>query len=212
MIIRGVKDKHWRLGPSSSERWMECPGSAAVEIDEPANEYMIRGTRLHSAAELLARDGLPFFGNERDTAQVQQCVKHAQQLPGEKHYEVVIQSDVLPEDHGGTIDVLAVTDDTIRVMDYKFGSTHVKAAKNPQVGLYLALARQEFPGRSKFVGYIDQPARYNRVRSTEFSAEELDSLEERTLAAATDTTLRAGKHCKYCPLRRLGCAVYEANR
>ena len=44
--------EHARLSPSGAEKWMTCPGSVALEADEPdtSNDYSDEGTAAHFLA------------------------------------------------------------------------------------------------------------------------------------------------------------------
>ena len=57
--------EHARLSPSGAEKWMTCPGSVALEADEPdtSNDYSDEGTAAHFLASTcleLVKDALSF--------------------------------------------------------------------------------------------------------------------------------------------------------
>ena len=58
--------KHANLGASKAERWMNCPGSVALEADLPntSSEYAREGTAAHEVAEqclLSGKDAIDFL-------------------------------------------------------------------------------------------------------------------------------------------------------
>ena len=48
-----MSDKHARLSPSSSERWLNCPPSVMLgaNIPDETSEYAAEGTAAHSLCE-----------------------------------------------------------------------------------------------------------------------------------------------------------------
>src|SRR5271155_4888292 len=56
--------EHSPLGPSSSKRWMHCPGSvnASHGVTEDESQYAAEGTAAHYLSELARRQGLPAKG------------------------------------------------------------------------------------------------------------------------------------------------------
>jgi hypothetical protein len=192
--------KHFRLSPSGSKRWIECPGSARNDLPESKNEASDRGHNGHSMASFRLEIGLPLFGNSSLTEAVRQYVQFVQTLPGEKHYERQIASEIVPE-YGGTIDTLAVTPDTIHVADLKSGTWKVPSKDNPQMASYLTLAREVFPGRKRFFATIVQPAVYAKPNTAEFTTKQLDTHISKVIMASTQTNVfRAGEQCRFCPL------------
>lgn len=200
--------KHWRLAPSSSGRWLKCPYSAQ-NLPEIPSKAAQRGSWLHRVVEYYLLHGVPIFGRNKDERHARYCAEYAERVKSpDKLYEQVIESAVVPE-HGGTVDVILAGDESIHVVDFKFGKWPVYVENNTQIGCYLNLARQVFPGRKRFFGTILQPQVYNEPQTAEFSGEWLDSLERRAGEAAFSDAKVAGDHCQFCPLRK-GCVAYEA--
>lgn len=192
--------KHYRLGPSGSKRWLACPGSARDDLPESKNEASDRGHNGHSLASFRLELDLPLFGDSPLTDAVRKYVAFVDTLPGEKHYEQTIASEIVPE-YGGTIDTLAVTPDTIHVTDLKTGKWKVPAKDNPQMACYLTLARERFPGRKRFVATIVQPAVYVKPNTAEFTVQQLDTHIAKVIMASAQTDVFvAGEQCRFCPL------------
>lgn len=198
-------EKHWPHGPSSAFEWVNCPARGKVDIPEQDTEHTRRGHKLHAQTAALIKYGLPVFGYTKDVRHVEAAAAAVREhVQGELHIEVMIESLSI-FDHGGTIDVIGVTPDTLHVWDHKFGKWAVSVVDNYQIGCYLNLARQEFPGRTKFVGTIFQPKCSWKPQTYEFSEKWLDELEDRAAEASVENYLSAGKWCRWCPLRA-GCA------
>lgn len=204
---------HFLMGPSSASRWLKCPGSLRVpHPPDDAGEAAQIGTLGHAMVEAALKvqplddDSQAFLESLSDYLRadledsVTLCVDFVKGLPQSyKRFETKIPSDVL-EEHGGTVDVIAVDAETIHVVDFKFGRVAVEIEDNDQVQCYLNLARQLYPGRSKFIGTILQPFRSAEPETHTFTRAELDDHARRVLAASISDEFHAGDHCKYCPL------------
>lgn len=212
---------HFRLAPSSSHRWIPCPGSAQHDLPNFAGEAAERGTLAHamSEAELTGEPAEPeqllMFAGMSDEDQEEMIdainlfVEYVRGIPGELHSEQQIPN-IYISDNGGTIDVLVVTETRLHVVDFKYGLLFVPCEGNTQVMNYLTLARQKFPGRTEFFGTIVQP-RVNdgRVDTKEFTAEQLADFECSLFEASVSDEFKAGEHCKYCPLLATCDVAYQ---
>lgn len=199
-------EKHWRLGPSSSSRWLNCPGSARDDLPNPETIYSKRGHELHDQAVWYLQDGLPVFGDDQDSEDVRLCTDFADSLKGAKHFEVQIESDEV-DDHGGTIDVLETTDESLHVVDFKFGKIPVAVKTNTQIACYINLAREVVGDRRKFFGTVAQPYR-GQPKTFRFTRHFLDQTRATAKKVAHDDRLVAGPWCQYCPLKPV-CEVHR---
>lgn len=206
---------HFPLGPSSSKRWVNCPGSLKVPYpeEEGDNEAADRGTLGHALTEAILRGEVlaPEYTAQYDAmsdadkfdlskavADCVEVVKHYAKSASIMWLETKIPDDLI-SNHGGTVDVILVYGDTLHVIDYKFGRVPVEAEGNTQLQCYLNLARQLLPEPSRFFGTIVQP--YQDGEDTvEFSRDDLEAFYLRVLHAAESSEFRAGDHCTYCPL------------
>jgi hypothetical protein len=143
-------------------------------------------------------------------AGVQLYVDYVRGVPGQLILEEQIESSALPGDFGGTIDALRVTNDTIHVVDFKYGLHFVPAVGNTQMKSYLCLARQQHPGRTKFFATIVQPRVMDgRCETVEFTGEELDAHMIAVIDASMSDSIVAGSHCRWCPLLQTCEVAYE---
>ncbi len=144
----GSHNVHARLAPSASERWTSCTASveACGETRSESSVYSDEGTEAHDWAEKVLSgktqiDEVPEDFRPHIKFYVDHCQKLSQ--PG---FDVYVESKVplfySPED-SGTMDFAVVSDDTVRVRDYKHGAgVLVEAQDNPQLAIYaLSLIR-----------------------------------------------------------------------
>lgn len=206
--------EHFRLAPSSAERWLTCPGSlkACEGLPDDAGLAAQIGSLGHAMVEAeltgttLADEDQAFFDSlepevrDRLQTDVELCVELVADLPGDKSYEQKIRHHFV-EEHGGTIDVLIYTpeDRTLHVVDFKFGMLRVDVEDNPQVMCYLNLGRQLYPQATRFLGSIIQPWFEKTLQTLEFTEQELAGHELAVLEASVSDHLEAGDHCKFCP-------------
>jgi len=211
---------HFLMGPSSSSRWLECPGSLRVpHPEDEAGEAAAIGTlghllvekglifetpcRINKPLEQSDREFLESLPDEvRDQLEedVDLCVELVDGLAyNQRHLERQIQHDLI-EEHGGTVDVIIQHGETLHVIDFKFGRMRVDPEGNPQIMSYINLARQLYPKATRFLGSIIQPKIKRDIQTVEFTLEELDEHERRVLEASISDEFKAGDHCQWCPL------------
>lgn len=204
--------KHYKYGPSSSSRWIPCPGSVLGNPAEKEESFaMAEGTEAHDLAErvLTGVTQISADGGEMRKA-VMEYVEFVDGLPeGKRHIELTVESSIV-KDFGGTMDYLVATPEELYVTDFKYGKTPVSAFDNHQLKCYLCLAREVYPGRKRFFGSIVQP-RVGPPQMQEYTGAELDEFLIEVMGAAASTFLCAGPHCRWCPL--LGsCETEKAYR
>ncbi len=156
---------HAKCSASKAERWMNCPGSIALEEKCPPEKpsgYADEGTLAHALAELRIRAGLTddkldpeTYVNEYDrirndpmfSAEMDECTKSYYDLIYETAMAAGPDAEVLVEQRFrldkwipegfGTSDAVLISGDTIEVFDFKYGKgVKVDAPGNPQLRLY----------------------------------------------------------------------------
>ncbi len=179
-----MEQKHAILSASSAHRWLVCTPSARLEQEEGQSEcsvYAQEGTAAHRLAELKLsyRFGKisvseyqerfedfkvtePFYNKEFEEY-VDEFVEYVvQQTENIGNYHIFFElnvnfSNIVPQGYG-TADVIIVTEDTIHVVDLKFGAgVPVSAIDNPQLRLYGMGALNIFPNSNFIKMTIYQP-------------------------------------------------------
>lgn len=163
---------HAILSPSGAHRWMRCVGAPAMEKDFPetSSKYADEGTAAHTmAAEILS--GLPHGASTMDMlTDVMVYVDFVRSLGG-----TLLVEEQLPIDHitgeqdaTGTGDAIVIDDNTLKVIDLKFGRGQlVDANMNEQLMMYALGALRKYEALGDFTEvhmYIHQP-RVNREPS-----------------------------------------------
>lgn len=225
-----MSDLHAVLSASSSHRWLECPPSAklnAVAADT-VSEYAAQGTDAHSLCEYKVlkslgkkakdpTDSLSYYDQE-----MSDCADSYEQYVSEQVAKakescndpiVLVEqrldfSKWVPEGFG-TGDCVIVADETLTIIDFKYGSILISAAKNPQLMCYALGALQLFDGIydiNKVSMTIFQPRR-EHISTYEITKEELLEWAENTLAPTAQLAARgvgkfkAGDHCRFCKVK-----------
>ena len=230
---------HAKLSPSGASRWMACPGSIALEAEYPddSSEYAAEGTLAHDiAGQCLEEDLSPFdfvgkrfevdgfiFTVTRDMAEhVADYMKLVAEFAQGGTLLVERKVDFSPvigvENSFGTSDAIIIKDDTLTVIDLKYGmGVAVSAENNPQLMLYALGALNDYGDLADFEHIcmvIHQP-RLNTVSECWISVAKLEEFGKEAKTAADtvgeavetygasdnwDTAyLSAGeKQCKFC--------------
>lgn len=228
---------HAILSASSAHRWLICTPSARLEQEEGTEECSVfaqEGTAAHALAELKLsyRFGkIPYseyqdkyeafkidtefskYYNKEFEEFVDEFVDYViKQTDGLDNYHIFFEtrvnfSNVVPQGFG-TADVMIVTEDTIHVIDLKFGAgVPVSAINNPQLRLYGMGALNLFPNTKYIKTTINQP-RLISCDTEDLTKQELlkwafEYVKPRAEEAIKgEGILRASEDaCKFCKLR-----------
>jgi hypothetical protein len=234
---------HSRFGGSVAARILRCPASVGLVEKVPehlrrSSAYAERGTALHAAMARLLGDNPPALGSlvrkrissytiTADDVEngLRPVLAYADALLDVPRAEFYLEHRVVfPAIAGafGTVDLLVHIDNTVHVVDYKFGALHVPVLYpdgdgdllSPQLMFYGAAARHSLPeffaGVKTIVLTIVQPMSIEpdaeMVSSVEVSDADLDTFIvafgaacEKALSEAPP--LARGKWCRFCPAR-----------
>ena len=221
--------QHALLSASASHKWLHCPPSARLEEHEEntSSIFAAEGTAAHELSEYKLRNYIgiktkrPFseFDSEELEEYTDIYVNFATELIDEvkmscKDPVILIEqrldySCYVPEGFG-TGDLLIVADETLDIVDLKYGKgVTVSAIDNPQMKLYAIGALNLFDSLydiKKVRMTIVQP-RLESISSYEMLTEDLLSWAENELKPKADLAFKgegeflSGEHCRFCRVR-----------
>ncbi len=220
--------RHALLSASSSHRWLACPPSAKLceKYEDKGSEYAAEGTAAHTLCEYKLKtslgisaenpiENLSFYNEEMESC-ADDYVSYISEIL-EKTKEVCSDPIVLIEQRldfskyvpegFGTGDCVIVADDTLTVIDFKYGKgVEVSAEKNPQMLCYALGALELFDclyDIEKIEMTIFQPRR-EHISTYTLSKDGLISWAENVLAPTAKLAFEgegefcAGEHCRFC--------------
>lgn len=225
---------HSRLGPSSSHRWINCPGSmrmieraladGLIKPDTPS-AYAEEGTKAHELAATMLQ-GKALDKSEYDDEMlhhVSDYVEFVQSLSQGYGTLPLVEQAVKYDDWvlggWGTVDAAIVSQNDIIVIDLKYGrGVAVDAVGNTQLllyalGIYQGLDPEH---RAKIVDismYIYQPRLDSiaewHIRIGEFLDRAYVIRRAAELALTGDAPLAVGDWCRFCPVQPICKAQYD---
>lgn len=228
-----MNSEHSLYAPSSSERWLRCPGSVIVcqELEDESGDEANEGTYLHQKAEVCARYGISPFDLIGETVTL-----------GEKPYEFsydnalwldiglswledrirdadyVSFEEKIPTffDQFGSTDVAAynVLNKELTIFDWKFGYYGIRTKDNTQLGIYTVGHIKKLNDNGfhvhKVTLAICQPKIDHQVEEETYeSLEWFYNLREQAEAVYGSNKLVAGaEQCMFCPAKFF-CTEYR---
>lgn len=225
--------KHALLSASSSHRWLACPPSAKLcaGADDKGSEYAQQGTDAHALCEYkllkaLRRkaenptENLTFFDEEMDSCSDMYVQFVLEQLATAKdncNDPIVMVEQHLDfsqwvPDGFGTGDCVIVSDNTLHVIDFKYGlGVLVEAEHNTQLMCYALGALRLLDGIYDIDSVsmsIFQPRR-EHVSTFVMDKAELLAWAEKTLVPTAELAsqgageFKAGEHCRFCKVKAM---------
>jgi hypothetical protein len=175
--------KHAKLSPSSSHRWLACPGSVQANEGKPHvdNQYTLEGTTAHALLEVCLRTGddpniyvgkVLQKGHNEITEGMCDSVGYALDyinayLADHPSAKLLIEEQVQYGDTIGTDDDTAfgtadvILDDYPREvvgLDYKHGiGNPISVKENPQIRMYMLGMRQRRGRYQRYRAVVVQP-------------------------------------------------------
>lgn len=224
--------KHAFLSPSAAKRWMSCPAAPTREaaLPDESTTYAEEGTLAHAICETKLRedeDELDRLRTDpRHTEEMEECsdsyVAYVRALllaerQKTKDARMLVETRLDLREYAaecfGTADCVIIGDDTLHVVDFKYGKgVAVDAFRNPQIMIYAlgALSELDYMFSPRLVAmHIFQP-RLCSLTDYEMNAEDLKTWGREVLHPAALNTLNhpnvahAGSWCRFCKARH-GC-------
>ena len=227
MEAKHSERSHAKLSASSSARWLACPPSALLnaKVADTASDFAREGTCAHELAEykvnkLLGHnvrdptENLDFFDSEMSEC-TDSYVQYIAEETAKYHQPVVMVEQRLDfssyvPDGFGTGDCIIVADETLTVIDFKYGkNVLVSAENNSQMMLYALGALELFDilyDITEIKMVIFQP-RMQNVSEYTISVTELTDWAEHTLKPTAQLAtegkgeFQVGEHCRFCKVK-----------
>ena len=234
-----MPDTHALLSPSSSERWISCPPSVRMSegIEEKPSEYAAKGTAAHSLCEyklreLLGykqsdiRENLDYYNEEMEDC-TEEYRNYINELLAENNgrkplmfVEQRVDFSRFVKEGFGTSDCIIIDNDTIYIIDFKYGKgVEVNAVNNTQMMIYAIGALEMFDGIfdiNHVIMTIFQP-RLSNISTFEMTKDELYHWAFNVLKPAADMayqgtgTFKCGDYCRFCKAKTICRARAEYN-
>ena len=200
---------HYKLSPSASSRWLNCPGSLQYDQTQSVNEHMLEGTRVHSICErAITTRKIEHEGDEEVKRCVSVYLAEVQQILLRDPIIHRVETTVVHQsiaDLGGTADFFAIYEEdsklVLHIVDYKHGAgIPVYAEENSQLLTYAAIINSQFFDIEIVRLTIVQPRAHNHdeVQTWETSITRVLQHEQAIVTASQSTKLCAGSWCRYC--------------
>ena len=213
-----------QFSPSSAYKWLNCPGSAALEAMFPdtASEHAKEGTLAHAIGELKLQKQFTAMSKQSFSAKMNRLKKdglYQEEMQGytDEYVEyitetamrfkaqpfVAIEKQVSFEKYAsggfGTSDCIIIGENVMYIVDFKYGKgVPVSAERNPQGMLYALGALEEyrlFYDIHKVVIAIVQP-RLSNISEFEISKDELIQWGEDVVKPAAARITAGETECK----------------
>ena len=229
---------HSKLAPSAAERWINCPASVEMseQFPDTTSIYAAEGTIAHKLGDIKLRHSIlkqqiekdeleeiytsEFFSEDMEdyTDEYLVYVRSLIQSPETTVLtETHLDLSFIAPDTGGIADCILVYDDTLHIVDFKYGkNVEVKAQDNPQLMLYALGACKLLDGLiydiKNVVIHIVQP-RMNNNTSASYTKDELYKWMDKTVKPQANKALnnsleiKVGSWCKFCRAKTI-CREY----
>ena len=228
---------HALLGPSSAARWIACPPSVKLceQFEDVESEYAKEGSLAHEIAELKVRKLIdPGLTSRKFTAAMKKLKEkelYQEEMQGytDEYVEFIQEqmysysttphiaveqkvdfSEYVP-DGFGTADCILISNDTLHIIDFKYGKgVPVSVENNKQLLLYALgayLAYEMIFPIAHIKMSIVQP-RLANINTWECSLDYLLEFakiaqEKATMALKGEGDFNCGEHCKFCKAKAI---------
>lgn len=250
MLNEHSQRAHALLSASGSKRWINCTPSAKLEEAEGprgSSVYAAEGTLAHELSELYLRHDTLLNIDDNEFNEGFEAIMSNELFSDEMLDVVPIYVDYCTDEYKaaktkcqytlieieqkldlteyvpeafGTADCCIISDDTLEVIDLKYGKgVPVYSEYNTQLMLYGlgALRKYSLMYDINSVKLTIVQPRINNISSWEISVDELTKYAEETIKPAANLAfkgegeLKAGSWCKFCVVKNKCRALYEEN-
>ena len=243
-----MTNQHAVLSASGADRWIACPPSARQEehVEDEQSQYAAEGSFAHELAELylsLHLDQIKkatftkkhkklqaneFYSQDMENhvkTYVDYCIEkineaRAHTRDAEILLEMRLDFSTWVPGGFGTGDLVLISDNTLEVVDLKYGmGVPVSAENNSQMRLYALGAVDQFDmlyNIKKVNMTIHQP-RLDNISTDKMDLDDLFKWANMTVMGAADKAWRGvgdfnpGDHCRFCKIRATCRARAQAN-
>ncbi len=223
---------HAILSASGAVRWLNCPPSALMEAELPdtSTEYSRAGTLAHEFCDINLKEYFQYMSKSvctrnrnkfrKEESYSQEMEEHAkgyldyviEKIKDEDAYvlaETKVDFSGYVPDGFGTCDCIIIQNDTLTIIDFKYGvGVKVSAENNPQMKLYALGAIDMFSevyDFDKVEMCIYQP-RLNNIDECISSVEEIVVWGEKVVRPTAELAIngkgefKGGDYCHFCKL------------
>lgn len=205
---------HADFSPSATSRNILCQAAMqeGKKWPDKVSPYAEEGTLLHKAAEILFIGvGVPDKLDQEQGETVSSAVEQMRSVTNSLKGATIRTETVVTLDYNrpvfGTSDLIAYTEDTLLVADYKFGrGVLVTADANPQLMVYAKAAIDTLKlNPTKIILVVVQPRIIDKPSVWGLTAEELEDWCHETLYPAIEAAYAENppynpgkKQCQFC--------------
>ena len=220
--------EHARYSPSAATRWLTCPGSIGLSESlkqvQGSSPQAEEGTAAHWLFESFdtrryayqAPNGVVLTDELVDTVRMS-LAEMSRHISGKEFREIRLPTwEVLgldTPDVWGTADVVALGDDRVWLVDFKYGKYPVSPENNHQLLTY-AVGLLDLVGDAyeDFTLAILQPRSNHLWQQWDITLDDITNWAEKLRAyfAERPNHFQRGEHCFFCPAKNIcGHRLFE---